>query len=493
MNIPFRLSAAVSGILLAISVCRAGVGDTNPTGVSGQFNGNVTTAGSYDPFTGNATRSIADLVTPRAVGEHALAFTRTLNTRDAPSGAPGAGAPQFGEAGGWRHSYQWTIEELEIPTDGGNVVRPATYSVHYPDGRRVSFSRNSASSDPYFGAAHSGISDRFDPLPQNGFDCYLVTADGSRVWFQATEVPSVGGGTVTFSYALRGIIDPHGLLTTINGAVDAASGEFRITTITEPGGRSLTLVYRQVTSAEGNLGDVVIGKVEERLQPGAVVHRTVTYGYLPYESEGGGRIYTSLSSVSYYGDSALTANYRYEDSNNKLQDHRPLIARCDDPLYGGPMTKIAYAFVPQEQGGAYGQIESENHTPDGIQIGVAVSTISYPNANHRVETRGDGPSRSFTYEQGYLKSWTDFKGEAFLQGRTSGDAGFVSSFTDPRGADHKTEFERHPWTGAIKATLLAFRPHGPETSVATTSEQTSLWDRESKTRYELSEERGVEW
>ena len=36
----------------------AQMGNTNPTGPAGFFNGNVTTGCSYDPFTGNATRAI---------------------------------------------------------------------------------------------------------------------------------------------------------------------------------------------------------------------------------------------------------------------------------------------------------------------------------------------------------------------------------------------------------------------------------------------------
>ena len=40
----------------------AQAGNNNPTGVAGDYNGSITTAGSYDPLTGNASREIEDIV-----------------------------------------------------------------------------------------------------------------------------------------------------------------------------------------------------------------------------------------------------------------------------------------------------------------------------------------------------------------------------------------------------------------------------------------------
>lgn len=86
--------ARVTAVLLAgVATASAQTGGANPTGVSGQFNGNITTGGSFDPLTGNATRSCVDLAVPGSVG-YPLAFTRTLNTR-----FPGA----------WRNNYSWAV------------------------------------------------------------------------------------------------------------------------------------------------------------------------------------------------------------------------------------------------------------------------------------------------------------------------------------------------------------------------------------------------
>src|SRR5262249_34319702 len=56
--------------------------DDNPTGVTGIFNGNVTTAGSYDPKTGNSVRTVDDIVMPGSVGSHPFVWRRYFNSRD---------------------------------------------------------------------------------------------------------------------------------------------------------------------------------------------------------------------------------------------------------------------------------------------------------------------------------------------------------------------------------------------------------------------------
>src|SRR5256885_7331293 len=66
------LLIAVLGLMLP-ATAPGQIGDDNPTGPTGAFNGNVTTAGSYDPYTGNAKRSVTDLVVAGSVGGNPLA------------------------------------------------------------------------------------------------------------------------------------------------------------------------------------------------------------------------------------------------------------------------------------------------------------------------------------------------------------------------------------------------------------------------------------
>src|SRR5260370_106702 len=151
-----RVVVAIGVALSSLCVSYADVGGDNPTGTSGQFNGNVTTGGSYDPYTGNATRSVTDLVVAGGVGSYPLAFTRTMNSRyTAGTNNP----PAFGAAGTWTHGYQWSIDPVTVSSG-----LPASYNVNYPDGRRITFkNRNplpSGENDPDF-RRPLGVRDRF--------------------------------------------------------------------------------------------------------------------------------------------------------------------------------------------------------------------------------------------------------------------------------------------------------------------------------------------
>lgn len=136
----------------------------NPTGPAGQFNGNIFTGGSYDPYTGNAMRSVTDIVVAGAVGEYPLALTRTANSRQ-------FGGRYFG-IGGWRHSYDWmlsdSVESLSL--------QPAFYDVSFPDGRTETF--GVAVGDPYFRAGSTV--ERFIQLDLSTLLAYLVLPDGGK-------------------------------------------------------------------------------------------------------------------------------------------------------------------------------------------------------------------------------------------------------------------------------------------------------------------------
>src|SRR6266567_8771539 len=80
---------------------QAQVGNNNPSGVSGSFNGQILTGCSYDAYTGNATRSITDIAVAGAVGEYPLALVRTANSRTPST------TEVFGWSGGWNHNYNW--------------------------------------------------------------------------------------------------------------------------------------------------------------------------------------------------------------------------------------------------------------------------------------------------------------------------------------------------------------------------------------------------
>src|SRR5437899_990323 len=74
------LVVLISVALIKPQSARA-AGEDNPTGVTGVFNSTVYTGCLYTAYTGNATRSITDIVVNGTVGSYRLAFTRTMNTR----------------------------------------------------------------------------------------------------------------------------------------------------------------------------------------------------------------------------------------------------------------------------------------------------------------------------------------------------------------------------------------------------------------------------
>src|SRR6267143_4102408 len=118
-----------SGLLVRLSYGQTG--NDNPTGAAGEFNGQVTTGCSYDPYTGSAKRSVTDIVVAGGVGTYPLAFTRTSNSRytmgldDSGNGLNS----DFGGAGNWLHSYQWAIDAKGRQTSYG---KPKSFTVRYP-------------------------------------------------------------------------------------------------------------------------------------------------------------------------------------------------------------------------------------------------------------------------------------------------------------------------------------------------------------------------
>lgn len=219
----------LAGGILAVSSPRLRADDDfanvgNPTGNAGQFNGNVSTGGSYDPLTANATRAVTDLTVPGAVGAYPLVFTRIANSRYV-----GGVASFFGDGGQWRHNFQ-----CELLAQGSNMV------LTYPDGRNVTFSVLSAGDNRYVDAAVKplgslwyglpGIRDRLDTATA-GQQPVLLMADGGRVTFQAAAA-GVGHRPAL-------ITDPYGKITTLAYWPNADT----LQSVTEPGGRWLRVDY----------------------------------------------------------------------------------------------------------------------------------------------------------------------------------------------------------------------------------------------------------
>jgi hypothetical protein len=408
--------------------------DHNPIGVTGAFEGVITTGCAYNVLNHNATRQIDDIVVPGSIGKYPLKMTRYYNSRSTSIyGIMGAG---------WTHEYLWTSGNDRVKYPNGNV-----WDSHCTD---------------YWGLSEGplGVSDW--PTTWHGYPAFRL-GDGGTVVF---ENPNWGVATK--------IIDPYGQITEIT--LDT-SGE--ITRVTEPGGRYLQFIYTQQPAPHPQL---TLFKVEAHGLGNATVTDSVTYTYAS-KPTGGDTIDSAwcLSAVTYSdGPTPTHANYTYTTSNSPENSGTPcpcplrllpLVKTCQDVRYKGPMRQICYEYQPN---GPHGAIIAERYSLNGSTNGPRVSWIDPPAPSPLLqgvtfptaytESRGDGPTRTFNYTalsvsrppneevcpsingpapQQFLQSYTDFKVP-----RNSTQLGYdpvtwyVTSVMDAN--NHTTTYERGP-------------------------------------------------
>jgi YD repeat-containing protein len=381
-----------------------------PVGVTGIFNGNVTTACSYDPLTHNAKRTVTDIIVPGSVGKYPLKMTRYYNSRTQYYGN------RLGH--GWEHEYDWLL---------------------WASGHKVA-SPNGSVYDDYCDGPPLGVSERWEQRTD--------TYNGN---FRLGD-----GGTVVFENGrAKSIVDPYGQTTRISRDL---TGD--ITQVTEPGGRYLAFTYGD---SDSTTGARLITKVDANDGLGHVIE-SVTYTYTTQSTGTGSRRVKVLTSVTY--SDGNVARYTYQGDNNTYNGGTwPLLSTCDDVRYNGPMRQISYQYV----GGIYsphGQVVQEKNKGTGQSVSkidpVLPSTLDKGEPPSQfTETRGDGPQRTFTYTrfttlqdpentsvcpemtnnnppQRFLLNYTDFQGHATT---LSYDTNwFVNSVTDAN--THTTDYLR---------------------------------------------------
>ena len=353
----------------------------------------------------------------------------------------------FGYAGGWNHNYNWTLEDS--PRGNAQNFHPVRYTVNFPDGRVETFRivtwdpgyyRVRPGVDTPAQSSSAGVRERFLPLNTSTMLAYLILPDGGKVKFQATQHSS--NGQYYYTYKATAIIDPHGLETSFTYEV-VGNGLRRLTRVTEPAGRYLQFSYATANGPR-------ISQVTEYIA--GIARRAVQYYYS----------YTMLDRVLYYGNANWTARYQYTGSNTG-QSLPPLLWTCDDPMYPGPMKRIGYEYKP---GGpndpnnpdgtrpVYGQILRERYW-DGNSghegSGAIVSTLTVgesPNATwKRVETRGEGATRTFIYSGTGQINWApDFMGHS-AQLHYDATTKYVDYVVDRKG--HRTDYTTNRITGNV--------------------------------------------
>jgi YD repeat-containing protein len=408
--------AVVAAFFLASGVPSAfAVDDHNPIGVTGTFEGMITTGCAYNVLNHNARREIDDVIVPGSIGKYPLKMARYYNSRRTTG---------YGLMGpGWSHEYLWISSNEKVEHPSGNVWDSHCFGDE---------------------GAPLGVSDWPGPA-LNGHPTFRL-ADGGTVVF---------GGTYN-SIPIQ-IIDPYGQTTNIS--YYPPPNDLLINRVTEPGGRYLQFTYYPSST--------LLKQVDAYDGQG---HRTdwVVYHYTAIRPAGGGTQGTPmncLTSVDY--SDGQHAYYTYEDDNVPDDPQQgsskifPLVSTCNDVRYTGPMRRIAYDYQAQ---GAHGAILKERYSPDDGVKGAMVSSISNTDPDFPTtftETRGDSPTRTFTYSdlhlhrfnedtcptltfgpapQQFLQSYTDFQNHTTQLGY---DANwYVNSVTDAN--NHTTSYTRGP-------------------------------------------------
>ena len=383
--------------------------DRNPIGVTGAFEGVITTGGAYNVLNHNARRQIDDIVVPGSIGKYPLKMTRYYNSRRAPG---------YGSMGpGWTHEYSWSYSF-------------STGKTNYPNGSELD----------------SGC---FEVLGVSDYWQTLNCTTGCVGDFRLAD-----GGTVHFDssngyFQVRRIEDPYGQTTTL--AYDASGFLSRVT---EPGGRYLLFTYN---GPQGRLS-----RVEAHGLGNATVTDWVNYSYTSVSPGGNGASQYCLTGVAYSDNTS--AIYSYTQDN--APDHPgppcpcslklwPLLQTCRDVRYKGAMRQICYEYQPN---GPHGAIIAERYSLNGSTNGPRVSWIDPPapspiiaDANFDTaytEHRGDGPTRTFNYTELHIHRFSDDS----CPNRTFGpaDQQFLLNYTDFQGNTTYLGYDTNRYVNSVR-------------------------------------------
>lgn len=168
----------------------------------------------FHAYSGNSNRELVDLALFSHIGEHTLAWTRFSNTRYTNGQQP------FGNAGNYRHSYQWEMVDAGLNSSG-----QAQLDVYHPDGKVNRFTQVSASQ---WNSAPSVP----DVIYQNGESFSLQDSAGWR-WNFARLSDSTGQ-----YYLLQSFTD-----TTQNTVTLSYNAAHQLLSVSDAAGRSLQISY----------------------------------------------------------------------------------------------------------------------------------------------------------------------------------------------------------------------------------------------------------
>jgi hypothetical protein len=382
-----------------------------PVGVTGIFNGNVTTGCSYDPLTGSAHRAIDDIVVPGSIGKYPLKMTRYYNSRQ-----QYYASTAIGLSPGWAHEYSWLVW-----ANGHKVVSP----------------HGNVYDDSCGGPV--GVSESWESHTSAGTGTWRL-ADGGRVHFD--------------NYSVTYIEDPFGQRTRIAYNQSGPQIGQRVK-VTEPGGRCLWFIYGdqnqgQYQGQQWGDGTWLVTRVEAYDidgSPGTPNHPSghlidwVNYTYQVYEPINPPRTQRKQKMLRRvdYSDGTSYALYDYRTDNvPEYPTHKmyPVLQRCDDVRYNGPMRTIRYEY----ETGSHGRIINEKYP--NVR---AVSAITPGAGDSFTETRGDGQTRSFTYSHLMHCVGDDCDDPCAAYGESEPHNRMLDHYTDFQGHTTQLGYDQTTW------------------------------------------------
>lgn len=431
--------------------------ELSPTGVSGGFGGVTNSGCGIDVFTENFRREVDDIVVPGTVGAYPLKITRTFNSKDSkdwprdllPSGPLGNSMGQY-----WRHSYSMSVGGAQW----GTFSNPhSAEGFVFPDGRVIPHTPGCAQYPP--------------PIEENweGDPAVWTMADGGKVYLSGHDWGYNGGGMYEYVWGTSTdkIVDPYGQETTIlyDESCANCNKQNRIWRVVEPGQKYLEFTYYPEESPTLAL----IKRIDAYDKDGNPLGLWAEYHYETHD----GRKY--LNQVDYSNGSHAVYHWN-------LQGTEYYMDKADDPhLAGaGPMRHIEYRTDNSQTNnpiaGEYKQWTSDTNS-------TLVSKISHATSgNSRIETRGDGATRTFTYKpgdvqpcnmgeevssiagpfHGFLTDFKDFENNSthidyYEDDDNEGRYRFIKAVTDANG--NKTEYVRGTnGNGSWEITKIIYHP-----------------------------------
>jgi RHS repeat-associated protein len=396
------LFASLGALLLAFGAPSAFADDHNPIGVTGAFEGVITTGCAYNVLNHNARRQIDDIIVPGSIGKYPLKMTRYYNSRGSGFGLMGPG---------WGHEYGWAGSS-------------PSGSIQYPNG------------DEQDGTCFQplAVSESWQTLAD------FRLADGGRVHFDSSNG----------YFQARTISDPYGQTTTL-----AYNNSGFLSRVTEPGGRYLQFTYATYNGAQ------VLHGVDAYDGQGHQID-SVVYHYTS-EPTGGSIVPTAvcLTSVDYSDGQHAIYSYTTDNSPDNPtppcpcpQKLLPVLQTCQDVRYKGAMRQICYEY---QANGPHGAIIAERYSLNGSTNGPRVSRIDPPAPSPLItqvnfdtaytEYRGDGPTRTFNYTPLHLSRNTH---EDICPISSSPPQQFLQSYTDFRGQTTYLNYDANWYVNSVQ-------------------------------------------